>query len=735
MSDFDQRATTLDLNGPTLSWLTEPTGVTTCGLGTFIGIATAKFPIGLPASYATNTGSLSYQWWYDKPDGSGREQGKITNGTMSGLGLTGITGAATTTLTVYGNSTTFQLNGTTETISGLKVFLKPDYVPSAYGTDDTITAGTARSTGNAVNENVISSTARPAGYPPVYTVDSDKVDFTIHPNIQITTQPETQTIPATTAPTLSGTATFNVVGIVTGFGSQTLNYQWLANGGDLSNGETSFTRQIVVQPSNEKVEGWSGAGIYYMSTGWNKGTFRSVNFNTNEESGIFHRINVAGIKKFAENFGSGNFNVAGGKMYRCTTDSDGPANLHIGGNTPAGGGNQRLVIEEGGDDWNDMILNCGTGIFEYHSTQPEIASGSTQETRTFTDRIEGAQTSTLKMSTATAGIQTVQCRITHDTACNSPLLSNIVNLNVISSRQIINYELLTGEGHATWYGGGEHNIFDSAIRFEASAAVMSRVLVVYAPEKDIIAKVTLAAGAGRNSGGNFGGQGGLSTFYVTLKQNYEYVIKLGSSVQPSGGHGGGGGGSFMYKGGTVIAVCGGGGGAGSGRHGGKGGGIGLAGERGPGPRGGSGGIRYADGQLPLQGFFAGGGWLPPIDYSSGSPGRLSACTFGQWWTGQGYSACQDMGTVRWRSSNGTRTDQSSSDIIRGYKSGLGHRNDGGNTSFGTGGGGAGAAGGGGAQDGQSGGGGGSGYNSGDVEVITTQLGGNSSQDGYVIFEV
>ena len=42
---FDQRATTLDLNGPTLSWLSEPTGVTTCGLGTFVGIATATFPV------------------------------------------------------------------------------------------------------------------------------------------------------------------------------------------------------------------------------------------------------------------------------------------------------------------------------------------------------------------------------------------------------------------------------------------------------------------------------------------------------------------------------------------------------------------------------------------------------------------------------------------------------------------------------------------------------------------
>jgi hypothetical protein len=145
---------------------------------------------------------------------------------------------------------------------------------------------------------------------------------------------------------------------------------------------------------------------------------------------------------------------------------------------------------------------------------------------------------------------------------------------------------------------------------------------------------------------------------------------------------------------------------------------------------------YATGQLPLQGFFAGGGWLPPIDYSSGSPGRLSACTFGQYWTGRGYSACQDMGYVKWYSSSGNEISQSTNSIIRGYKSGLGHRNCGGNTQRDdSGGGGAGAAGGGGATGNGSGGGGGSGYSNGEIEVISTTLGGNLGQDGYVILEI
>jgi len=712
MSGFDQRTTTLDLNGPVLSWLTQPTTVSTCGVATFTGIATATFPTQTPTNPATNTGSLSYQWYYKV--GSATTIGVLSNGDIPGLGLTSVSGAGTTNLTVYGTS-----KGANLTLEGLKFFLRPDYVPSAYGTGDPITAGTGRSTGNANNE---------------LAIDSDVVPFTFYPNIEITTQPTTQTIPSTTTPSDTGTATFEVVGIVTGYGEQPLSYQWTANGSDLSNGETSYSITVPVNPVNVDVSGYTGSGIYYDTTGW-VGS-RQITFNTTEESGIYHRIKIDGIRTFPENFGTGTFAVTGGRVYRCTTDSDGPANLHIGGDTPAGGGNQRLVIEEGGDDWNDMILNVsGGGFFREITSQPVMSSGPTTETRTLTDRVVGAQTPTLQMSTSTAGIQTVNCRITHPIACNSPLYSNTVNLNVIESRQIIRYELMTGEPAATWYGGGEHNIFDSSIRFDANEAVRSRSLCIYAPEKDIVAKITLASGAGRPAGNQLGGEGGLSQFYMTLKQNVEYIFKLGSSTQPSGGHGGGGGAAYIYRGGTVVVVVGGGGGAGSSRHGGKGGGVGLAGERGGGARGGSGGIRYADGQLPLQGFFAGGGWLPPIDYTSGSPGRLSACTFGQYWTGRGYSACQDIGYVKWRSSNGTETPQSTNTILRGYKSGLGHRNNGGNTSFGTGGGGAGAAGGGGSQDAQGGGGGGSGYQNGDVEIISTQLGGNTSQDGYVILEV
>ena len=709
MAAFDQRTTTLDLNGPVISWLTQPEEVATCGVATFTGIATATFPSQTPTNPATNTGSLAYQWYYKV--GSADTVGPLYDGDIAGLGLTSVSGTGSTTLTVYGTYT-----GADLTVENLKFFLRPDYVPSAYGTGDPITAGTARSTGNANNE---------------LQIDSNIVVCTQYPGIVVTTQPTTQTVPSTQ------TATFTVAGITTGNTADGLSYQWTVDGEDAVNGDNSRNVVVPENPFNIDVPGWDGGNsgrgnnIYYDTTGWTGS--RQITWNTTEESGIYHTIIIDDIGNFPENYGNGTFAVTGGRIYKCYPTSS-PANLYIGGDTPAGGGNQRLVIEEGGDDWNDMILNVsGGGFFRKITSQPVISSGPTTQTVTLTDVVSGAQDTSLNLTTSTAGIQTVNCRISHPTACNSPLYTNTVNFNVISSRQIINYELTSGDG--SWYGSGEHNIFDSAKRFEASSAVMSRVLVVYAPEKDVVAKITLAAGAGRSSGRYTGGQGGVSQFYLTLEKNVEYVVKLGSSVQPSGGHGGGGGGSFLYKGGTVIAVVGGGGGAGNRKNGGNGGGMGVGGQNGGGSRGGTGGQQYNNGQLPLQGFFAGGGWLPPIDYSSGNPGRLSACSFGQYWTGRGYSACQNMGYVKFYSSSGSEVSQSTNSIIRGYKSGLGHRNDGGNTSWSTGGGGAGAAGGAGSRDAADGGGGGSGYNNGDAEVITTQLGGNTSQDGYVIFEV
>jgi hypothetical protein len=142
------KQTTLDLNGPILSFTTNPVGVASTGVSigstgggtaTFTGIATAS----------NGTGSIAYQW-YD-------QNGAISNGTY-------VTGAATTTLTIS--------NLITPTDHNRQIYVVADYVPSAYG-QGPITAGTARSTGNAINDPISSNVGI----------------LTVFPVLSITTQP------------------------------------------------------------------------------------------------------------------------------------------------------------------------------------------------------------------------------------------------------------------------------------------------------------------------------------------------------------------------------------------------------------------------------------------------------------------------------------------------------------------------------------------------------------------
>ena len=73
-------------------------------------------------------------------------------------------------------------------------------------------------------------------------------------------------------------------------------------------------------------------------------------------------------------------------------------------------------------------------------------------------------------------------------------------------------------------------------------------------------------------------------------------------------------------------------------------------------------------------------------------------------------------------------------IQRGFKGGTAYRNNGGNGSGNKGGGGSGANGGNAATSSGSGGGGGGGYTSGEVTVLSTELGGNTSGNAFITFE-
>ena len=201
------KQTTLDLNGPILSFTTNPENVlvNNAGIATFVGIATAIFPTQIPANSSTGTGSIAYQWYES-------DVGPLSNSTY-------VTGTATTTLTIA--------NLISPTDNKRRFYLTADYVPSAYQSSSPVTAGTARSTGNAVNDSLSSNVGT----------------LTVFPLIQIITQPIGSVFIENTNGTIS------VVASSTDASQGTLSYQWSLNGIDLTDGPTvsgSITPNLTI---------------------------------------------------------------------------------------------------------------------------------------------------------------------------------------------------------------------------------------------------------------------------------------------------------------------------------------------------------------------------------------------------------------------------------------------------------------------------------------------------------
>ena len=354
------------------------------------------------------------------------------------------------------------------------------------------------------------------------------------------------------------------------------------------------------------------------------------------------------------------------------------------------------------------------------------------------NEISGATSSTLSITRPDPGLDKVYCSVSHPTAQPGIVTTTEVNLDVASARTFIQWEKI---GNGARQEKGERDLATAGPFSErARTNINARIVQLFSPEKDIDVKITLGAAAGANNGNFRGGEGGISVFKMTLKQNTEYTVKLGINYYqgggPRGGINGGGGLAVIYEKARVIAVCGGGGGAGTGGRGGDGGGCNVAGESGRSSTA-SGGAHVAVDTLPPTGMTqAGRTGLQDFDNGSFGSGRLSGCTIGRYWNQQGKAPCEDIGTgVPFRNNVGgimsdtTRT--STGDITRGYKTGQGHRNNGGAGNGNGGGGGAGARGGEGT-GGNGGGGGASGYYSSQVELLSsatlpngTRLGGNA----------
>jgi hypothetical protein len=671
---FRDIQTKFDLNGPILSFTQEPTSKSVCnsGIATFIGIATATFPVQIPSNPAVGLGSISYRWY------------EVGVGVLSDG--SNISGSATTTLTLS--------NLSSPTDNGRQFYLNANYINFS-------------TTPNATNDNL----------------NTNNVGITVYPTISVVTQPTSVTT------IINNPGTFNVVAGTTDDSIGDLSYRWKVNGSNVSDGSRTDTiTEEVTTTTTVGASGFNGSGIYFDLTSFSGNV--NVTFSTSEESGIFHYINVPGVDNFPENAGSRSYNLNGGTIYGPCSAPNGA--LYIGAETPVGG-SATLVVEEGGDDWNDMILYANQGYFRRLSSSPQTTQTiTTTQTIERTTTVSGSTSPSLTISSNKVGIQTVSCTITHSLACNSPISSNNAELTVSSTnsinRSILKYEVVRDD-NTTLYSSGEQNIFVSPLNFSSDTTNPSKSIVVYAPEKDINIKVTMAGAAGQAYGINLGGQGGLSSFEYTLKKNIEYVFKLNPSIEPFGGTGGGGGGAFFYERGILFAVCGGGGGAGDGARGGSGGGIGIAGQSGSGRNAGFGGYLVSTSSLNGSGAAV----------SGTTGGRVESCTFGSYYQSRGFSPCSSVGQQQWRDSSGAITSGSAT-IERGYKSGISYKNNGGRSSsqqngvF-VGGGGSGAVGGNAAQSSSSSGGGASGYTNGNVTILSTQIGGNLTTNSYVIIEI
>jgi len=356
---------------------------------------------------------------------------------------------------------------------------------------------------------------------------------------------------------------------------------------------------------------------------------------------------------------------------------------------------------------------------------------------------EGASSS-LTIRNSTAELSKIKCVISNTVASPSSISTNEVNFDVGAARRLIVFERY-GEGSTSVVETDQRDVGQTgALTFRANASINARMIVVQAPEQDVDVKITLGGAEGAARNGNRGGTGGISVFKTTLKKGDEYLIKLGVNYEqgggPRGGINGGGGIGAIYHKAKLIAVAGGGGGAGTNGRGGDGGGLQVAGENGQGSAAGSGGVAIQQGTLPTYGATQSGDTsVTAFDNESSGSGRISGCTIGKYWREQGKSPCEDVGLSQFRSSNGNINSQSFT-IERGYKSGQGHRNNGGAGSGNQGGGGAGARGGTGATNNGSGGGGASGYASDEVELLPSSvyatgsiLGGNADV-AFISFE-
>ena len=340
------------------------------------------------------------------------------------------------------------------------------------------------------------------------------------------------------------------------------------------------------------------------------------------------------------------------------------------------------------------------------------------------DTIIGATQPTLFfIPTGSSGISTVKVTVSNPNAIS--VVSNVVNLNILSPRNIIIFEGFDSQNN---YKKIEVNLDtnDVFLLTDDTFGSTYNTITFYAAEKNIDADLEIRTSKGLDVGSYSGGQGGFSRIRITLEKNIEHTV-LGISNNS---------GLFIYRKSSLIAVSGKGGNAGSIGNGGRGGGINVAGEPGSGRNSGSGGALVSAGTLPSNGIFGSLSALIPISPDTKATGqtggRIIPCSKGNYWLSRGKSPCEDIGLTQFYNTNGSLISQSSL-IVRGFKPGYTITSTEGAATSNGGNGGGGATGGNGGNEG--GGGGGSGYSNNSYTTLSTSSGGNTSSKSTINFKI
>ncbi len=789
MENIYQRGlpTDLELNGPTLSFTEQPVGVgsTVTGSVTLSGIATVSWASTTPPSF----GTISYQWYEVNgtalSDGTNISGSGTTTVTISNLRSPQDNGRQFYLEADYnptdeydnvklgtGNASNEPLNSDSATITVeplIEIIAEPSTTETIINQSSTF----------SIDAGLTDSSYGDVTYQ--WSLNGNEVsDGTVTETIGSTALVEgNQSFTYTSDTTLELIDARNITIVVAGGSggggaSGRGGYNGRAGRLPYAPGQTDVNRTLKFQigrrgNSGSGRDGGAGGASSYAAGGdggpgsYGGGGGGGATAVFDQTLGRYTIVSAGGGGGGGAGSGGPTNNRGGGLGFgrsrvamSNSTSSPNPGNNGVDRGGGGGGGVQPSNYPNSGDGNNRNDGNGGASGFDERTASFAYdgwgIQGNGYASITYTGKtavdttvvrntiVSGSTSKTLTLTADQVGIQTVSCSIVSAEATNSPLISTTANFVVRSTAEeyLVNVEGINNTDTANLT---VVDLFNGEYEFSTSTGdptqnAFIREYSFYSPDKDLNVEMDLYGAKGADSGSRSGGEGGFSRIRFTMERNVEYVLAgLIEAVNAP----------FLYRKATLIACVGGGGDAGSGGTGGFGGGINLGGQGGLGVGAGTGGGRFAAGTLPSAGLF---GSLTSIEavnpdqnnedvFGTGNPtagGRTIPCARGVYWRDQGKAPCEDLGTIKFRNSDGTEVSNTA-EIERGYKSGYNVMQTKGKSENNGGQGGSGATGGQGGTNANGGGGGGSGYTDGSVTVVSTQQGGSQFTTAKVIMRI